>query len=201
MRALAMLSAVVLTVLTLSVHAAEKMPYMPLVAGPAAEPVGWDEFCANNPNECAPSTGPGFVTLTVDKLRELRIINTSVNSRYLPLINRGGMDFPKDGAANCVGYARQKRLELMALGWSADVLLLTNVTTLYERSTDHMVLTVRTNKGDFILDNATHRGEVVLWSRTRYRFVSRQAGTREGWVKINDPNPLARLKMTVSYHR
>lgn len=198
MRALAMLSAVVLTVLTLSVHAAEKMPYMPLVAGPAAEPVGWDEFCANTPNECAPSMGPGFVTLTVDKLRELRIINTSVNSRYLPLINRGGMDFPKDGAANCVGYARQKRLELMARGWPAEALLLTNTKSLYERSTDHMVLTVRTNKGDFILDNATHRGEVVLWSKTRYRYISRQAGTKEGWVKIHDPYPHARQKTALS---
>lgn len=200
MRMLIMAGALTLAIPTLSAHAEDKIPFMTLVAGPASRPAGWDEFCRNSQaEECAPGTGTGFVALTEEKLRELRQVNTSVNTRLLPLINRGGMDYPKGGAANCVGYARQKRLDLIGRGWPVDALLLTTVVTLFEEPSDHMVLTVRTDKGEFVLDNFTHRGEVVLWSKTRYRFISRQAGTRAGWVKIDDPHPLARLKTTVVF--
>lgn len=199
MRVLLMASALTLAIPTFSAQAEDKLPFMTLVAGPASRPLGWDEFCRNYSAECAPGKGNGFVALTEEKLRELRLVNSSVNTRLVPLINRSGMDYPKDGAANCVGYARQKRLDLIAKGWPADALLFTIVVTLFEEPSEHMVLTVRTDKGEFILDNFTHRGAVVLWSKTRYRFVSRQAGTREGWVKINDPHPLLRLKTTVVF--
>ena len=42
-----------------------------------------------------------------------------------------------------------------------------------ERGDGHAVLTVATDKGDFILDN--RRGEVLRWSKTSYRFLKRQS--------------------------
>ena len=37
----------------------------------------------------------------------------------------------------------------------------------------HAVLTVKTNRGEFILDNLTD--EILLWSQTPYRYYKRQS--------------------------
>ena len=47
----------------------------------------------------------------------------------------------------------------------------------------HAVLTVRTDKGDLVLDNLTDK--VRLWSETGYRYLKRQASDNTGhWVSI-----------------
>ena len=47
----------------------------------------------------------------------------------------------------------------------------------------HAVLTVRTDKGDYILDNLSD--SVKLWSKTPYRFLKRQSSEHTGrWVTI-----------------
>ena len=47
----------------------------------------------------------------------------------------------------------------------------------------HAVLTVTTDKGDFILDNLTDK--LVRWDRTGYAFVKRQSQEDENlWVAI-----------------
>ena len=49
----------------------------------------------------------------------------------------------------------------------------------------HAVLTVRTNKGDYVLDNLTDK--VRAWDQTGYRFLKRQASENTGrWVSIRD---------------
>ena len=49
----------------------------------------------------------------------------------------------------------------------------------------HAVLTVRTDKGDFILDNLTDA--VRQWDETGYRFLKRQASDHTGhWVTIRE---------------
>ena len=52
------------------------------------------------------------------------------------------------------------------------------------------MLTVRTDKGDFILDNLIDT--VRRWDQTGYRYLKRQASTDTGrWVAILDSdNPL-----------
>jgi predicted transglutaminase-like cysteine proteinase len=50
------------------------------------------------------------------------------------------------------------------------------------------VLTVKTDKGEFILDN--QNPEIQLWSETSYRFVKRQSQTDPNlWVSLGDPRP------------
>jgi predicted transglutaminase-like cysteine proteinase len=47
------------------------------------------------------------------------------------------------------------------------------------------VLTVRTDKGDYVLDNLSD--SVKLWSATPYRFLKRQASEHTGrWVTIRE---------------
>ena len=49
----------------------------------------------------------------------------------------------------------------------------------------HAVLTVRTDKGDFVLDNLA--AAVKLWDVTGYRYLKRQASDHTGrWVSIRD---------------
>ena len=54
----------------------------------------------------------------------------------------------------------------------------------------HAVLTVRTDKGDFVLDNLTDA--VSQWDTTGYRFLKRQATDHTGrWVTIREGNERA----------
>jgi predicted transglutaminase-like cysteine proteinase len=47
------------------------------------------------------------------------------------------------------------------------------------------VLTVKTNKGEFILDNMNEK--ILLWSETPYRYSKRQSQTDPNvWVMLDD---------------
>jgi predicted transglutaminase-like cysteine proteinase len=51
-------------------------------------------------------------------------------------------------------------------------------------------LTVRTDRGDFILDNM--RNKVMLWADTEYTFLKRQsADDPTRWVKLQDGRAVA----------
>jgi len=51
----------------------------------------------------------------------------------------------------------------------------------------HAVLTVRTDRGDFVLDNL--RTDVRLWTDTEYTYLKRQSERHAGlWVSIEMPD-------------
>jgi predicted transglutaminase-like cysteine proteinase len=50
----------------------------------------------------------------------------------------------------------------------------------------HAVLMVRTDRGDFILDNQ-HRA-VLPWNETGYEFIKREGAERRSWVALS-PHP------------
>ena len=75
---------------------------------------------------------------------------------------------------------------LMQAGWPREALLITVVRD--KKGDGHAVLTVKTDKGDFILDNQEEN--VLLWSDTGYRFVKRQSQSDPNvWVALGDPRP------------
>ena len=52
----------------------------------------------------------------------------------------------------------------------------------------HAVLTVTTDRGDYVLDNQTE--DIPLWSKTGYRFVKRQSQSNPNvWVSLDDLRP------------
>jgi predicted transglutaminase-like cysteine proteinase len=72
-----------------------------------------------------------------------------------------------------------KRAQLMARGISASQLLITMV----QGSEPHVVLTARTDHGDYILDNL--RDEVLPVEKTSYRYIKMQSPANSGqWVSI-----------------
>jgi predicted transglutaminase-like cysteine proteinase len=94
--------------------------------------------------------------------------------------------YPDSGYGDCEDYVLLKQKLLIEAGWPRQALLITVVRD--ERGDGHAVLTVRTDRGEFILDNQ-HR-EVRLWSETPYRFVKRQAQTNPNvWVSLGDNRP------------
>ena len=77
-----------------------------------------------------------------------------------------------------------KQQMLIKAGWPRSALLVTVVRD--KKGDGHAVLTVKTDKGEFILDNQNE--SVVLWSESGYRFVKRQSQVNpNAWVALGDP--------------
>ena len=84
------------------------------------------------------------------------------------------MAYPDDGYGDCEDYVLQKRRMLIQAGWPREALLITVVRD--RKDEGHAMLTVKTDKGEFILDNQTD--EILPWTDTGYRFVKRQVAVR-----------------------
>lgn len=156
-------------------------------------PIGWIEFCADNPRECNVAAGePRDVVLSNKAWKDLVRINKWVNDTIKPItdMDHWGVvekwSYPDDGKGDCEDYVLLKRRLLMQAGWPREALL---ITVVRERSGDgHAVLTVKTDKGEFILDN--QHPDIRLWSDTDYRFVKRQTQFDQNvWISLGDPRP------------
>ena len=120
-------------------------------------------FCVKAPAECAASNGPQTVELTPERKRQLMSVNRHVNIEITP-VNDSGDDVwslaPREG--DCEDYAITKRHDLIASGWPSAALRLALVYTAWGEG--HLVLVVRTDKGDMVLDNMT--GAVRNWRKS-----------------------------------
>ena len=159
----------------------------------ARAPIGWVEFCAENPRECATGrTTARDVVLTPQAWSSLMRINDWVNQSIKPITDQDHWgvvekwSYPDDGYGDCEDYALLKRRMLVEAGWPRESLLMTVVRE--KNGNGHAVLTVKTDKGEFILDNQEEK--ILLWSETSYRFVKRQSQNDPNrWVSLGDPRP------------
>lgn len=170
--------------------AGEQALFVP-VGESSRAPIGWVEFCAQRPWECnvAP-TAPRDVVLTAKIWKDLVRINRLVNERIRPMtdlehfgtVEKWG--YPDDGYGDCEDYVLLKRRMLMEAGWPREALLITVVRD--QKGDGHAILTVKTDRGEFVLDNQNEH--VVLWSESGYRFVKRQSQSDPNvWVSLGDP--------------
>jgi predicted transglutaminase-like cysteine proteinase len=156
-------------------------------------PIGWVEFCASHAAECATTpTTPRDVVLTAKAFKDLIRVNKWVNDTIKPMtdLEHWGViekwSYPDDGYGDCEDYVLLKRRLLISAGWPREALLITVVRD--KKDEGHAVLTVKTDRGEFILDNQVE--DVLLWSETGYRFVKRQSQHDPNvWVAIGDPRP------------
>ena len=121
-------------------------------------------------------------------------INNWVNEHVKPMtdLDHWGVverwNYPDDGYGDCEDYVLLKRKMLIQAGWPRQALLITVVRD--KKGEGHAVLTVKTDKGEFILDN--QNDEILLWADTGYRFVKRQSQSDPNvWVSLGDPRPAA----------
>ncbi len=172
-------------------RSADERPLFVSLGETTRAPIGWIEFCAENPRECAvrPSA-PRDVVLSTPAWKDLARINLWVNGHIKPMTDLehyGVVEkwaYPDDGYGDCEDYVLLKRRMLMQAGWPREALL---ITVVRDRHGDgHAVLTVKTDKGELILDN--QNDEILLWSDTGYRFVKRQSQADPNvWVSLGDP--------------
>jgi predicted transglutaminase-like cysteine proteinase len=183
---------VVVAIGVLPAWAGDAGPFITVRDGVRA-PIGWVDFCNDHKSECnvAP-TAPRDIVLSPKAWRDLTRVNRLINEHVKPMTDLehyGVVEkwaYPDDGYGDCEDYVLEKRRVLMQAGWPREALLITVVRD--KQGEGHAVLTVKTDKGEFILDNQNE--EIVLWSETGYRFVKRQSQSDpNSWVSLGDPRP------------
>ena len=171
--------------------------------GATLPPKGWVDFCRRSPDNCASQGGSRIrVKLDEQRWRELEDVNSYVNNAIEPATDLEMHNLEEHWTipverGDCEDYVLLKRRHLIDLGWPREALLVTVV--LDEEKEGHAVLTVITDRGEFILDNQNPR--VLPWTGTKYRFIKRQAQVNPAlWVAL-DPLASRRLRKTSSESR
>src|ERR1700729_362524 len=174
--------------------AAERPQYMPqyiMVGDVARAPIGWVEFCVEYDPECKTKpSAPRDVVLSTQAWKDLQRVNLWVNTHVKPMtdMEHWGVverwNYPDDGYGDCEDYVLQKRRLLIQAGWPREALLITVVRD--KHGDGHAVLTVKFDKGEYVLDN--QNDQILLWSDTGYRFVKRQSQADPNlWVSLGEP--------------
>lgn len=156
-----------------------------------SQPIGHYEFCQRYPDECAMNKGKVKpVQLTQAIWDNIVKVNRSVNTRIRPAADLELYDqkeywaYPAD-AGDCEDYVLLKQRELRTKGIPLSALLITVVQK--PDGEGHAVLTIRTDRGDFILDNL--HNDVLHWRDTKYTYLKRQSTHHSGlWVTIEQPS-------------
>jgi predicted transglutaminase-like cysteine proteinase len=159
-------------------------------AGQASIPVGHMEFCRSHADECSANR----VVVDAEPLSDRRwadllAINTAVNTAVAPVTDADLYQvneywaYPTSGYGDCEDFVLAKRRALIERGWPASTLL---ITVVRERNGNgHAVLTVRTDRGDLVLDNQD--AMIRVWTDTPYEFLKRQSQADQGrWVDLVD---------------
>lgn len=148
-------------------------------------PYGHKDYCDRNKRDCGAHRVLPPMKLTPQRMKLLQSVSSSVNHRIKPVSdqkNYGKRDYwtlPVNGKGDCEDYVLMKRAQLMARGISPSLLLITMV----QGSEPHVILTARTDHGDYILDNL--RDEVLPVEKTSYRYIKMQSPANSGqWVSI-----------------
>ncbi len=156
-------------------------------------PIGWIEFCADNPSDCKGGpTQPRDIVMTQTAWKDMLRVNRWANENIKPMTDQDHWgviekwSYPTDGYGDCEDYVLLKRKMLIDAGWPREALLVTVVRD--KKGEGHAVLTVKSDKGEFVLDNQNE--DVVAWTETGYRFVKRQSQSDPNvWVSLGDSRP------------
>jgi predicted transglutaminase-like cysteine proteinase len=163
--------------------------------GDARPLLAWIDFCRRHPSECTVDTSePAVVALTPRTWQTIVSTNRKVNATIKPMtdLEHWGVidrwDFPDNGIGDCEDYQLLKRRLLAEQGLPRRAMRMTVV--LDENGYGHAVMMVRTNRGDFILDN--QRANILPWQDTGYVFVKREGQNSRAWVSLEtDASPVA----------
>jgi len=147
----------------------------------------WTRFCAANPDECRVDTRePEIIRLTPALWQTIVRVNRQVNREIRPMTDHAqwgvvdSWDYPDTGYGDCEDYQLLKRARLADAGVPRRAMRMTVV--LDENNEGHAVLKIRTDRGDFILDNKIDA--VKPWAATGYTYIKREGATSSAWVSL-----------------
>ena len=154
-------------------------------------PYGWVDFCRRYEGECdGAGASPVDINFSPKAAREIDRVNRWVNAHVTPVsdMDHWGLidrwDYPIDGRGDCEDYALLKRKLLIEMGFPRQALLMTVVKD--EAEEGHAILTLKTNRGEFVLDNLSN--DTRPWTASGYRFVKRQSQSDPNvWVTLGAP--------------
>ena len=158
-----------------------------VISTEARPPMGYVGYCLRYPGECNAHTAARAIKLDQATWALLNNVNNEVNRRIQPVTDKDHWgvaerwDLPSDGKGDCEDYALLKRKILIEKGLNAGALLMTVV--IDHEGAGHAVLTIVTDRGDYVLDN--QEAAILPWTQTGYRFVKRQS--------MQDPNVWATI--------
>ncbi len=155
-------------------------------------PIGWVQLCrdyakdkrqpCNNQN-----LQPLDVKLDEVAWKAMLRVNAEVNREIEAVtdMEHWGVidkwDFPDDKKGDCEDYVLEKRERLMKIGFPRQALLITVVRDL--QGDGHAILTIKTDKGDYILDNMNSK--IMPWTTTGYKYIKRQSQENPNrWVSL-----------------
>ncbi len=165
--------------------------------GPTLPPIGYVNFCFENPNDCVSRVNPfmpAAVTMTPALLQKLFRVNAYVNEKIEPVSDQDHFGtperwtYPVSSKGDCEDYVLLKKQMLAAQGIPDRALRITVV--LDERGEGHAILTIPTSDGDYVLDN--RRDDILRWNATKYTFLKRQSDQNpRQWVSLKANEPVA----------
>ncbi len=179
----------------LSITMAETLPpsasTMSTAFSQAPAPAGFISFCLRQPEQCArPDNPDALVQMTTQNWQTMMAVNRTVNAAILPaddVRHYGRAEYwsiPDDGYGDCEDYALTKRKVLAEAGMPTAALRIAIV--IAPREGRHAVLTVATDRGDYVLDNLTDT--ILPWNRTDFAWQERQDFSHaSGWIAMNAP--------------
>jgi predicted transglutaminase-like cysteine proteinase len=157
--------------------------------GAAGPTPAWIKFCERLPQECAVDLSePDMIALDQQIWDTIVQINERVNGAILSVADQDHWgvvdrwDYPDDGLGDCEDIQLLKRKLLVDTGLPRRALRMT--VAIDEQDAGHAVLIVRTDFGDFILDNK--KDAVLPWLDTGYSYVKREGSDGLDWVSLVD---------------
>ena len=153
-----------------------------------AEPIrAWVQLCRDTPAECGVDvTERAVIALTTEVWETLVLVNREVNERIRAISDRDhwGVEdrwnLPDDGAGDCEDIQLLKRRFLIERGLPRRAMRMAVV--IDEEGGGHAVMMVRTDRGDFILDN--RRPNILPWTQTGYVYVKAEGQDGMEWISL-----------------
>jgi predicted transglutaminase-like cysteine proteinase len=156
-------------------------------AGGAVPIQGWVDFCRRHPGDCVVDLSePEIIALDALTWRTINPVNQEVNAAIRPMTDwelygvADYWDYPASGYGDCEDYQLLKRRLLVQAGLPARAMRMTVV--IDEKNEGHAVLMIRSDRGDFILDNKTDA--VLAWHETGYVYVKRESQYATAWTSL-----------------
>ena len=124
------------------------------------------------------------VVLTEPLLEEMVAVNRQVDVeiKYVRSPARTEKGYLAQEEGDCRAFAFQKQRRLVERGWQHGALRLSTCRT--EHGVHHVLLTVETDRGTWLLDN--HQIGVHAWTDPKYRWLKREVPGRFMWERIGD---------------
>lgn len=182
------ISIALLVSLTSAKATAGETPHMQTI-GLTSQPIGHYVYCKQYASDCQiKSKNTKAPKLTRKRWSDMVEVNAFSNRTIAPhtdleIYNQEEVWAYPTSYGDCEDYVLMKRHMLMQRGWPPSSLLITVV--LQPNGEGHAVLTVRTDRADYILDNLD--GKIKQWNETPYTYLKRQSENHSGkWSDIKD---------------